>query len=527
MVAVLVQLKWQILRNGFKRSVWQVVALCFALCYGAILVISAIAGLIWLSTQDVEGIRSALQLLGAVTILGWWIVPLIAFGVDATMDPNRLAMFPIPQRKLLPGLVIAGLLGVPGIMTVVLFAGTLIAWIRHPIGILPMLVMAVVAMALCIVGSRAFTTAMGPVIAGRKFREVAIGLVTVPLLLVGPIMSVVGSSLRSNRDAIPTYAEFIAWTPVGAPFAVAGDVVEGRYWAALARVGISLAALALLTWLWSRSLMTALENVGRGAHTKIRRAGLGPFGWLPASPVGAIAARGFIYRVRDPRYAMNLLMVPLMPVLFYFVGQSAENETQSGGLILLSGPLCAFLLGWITASDVSLDGTALWSHVAAPITGKAERWGRAIPSLAVGVPSTVIIVLVGMWLTDSWRLFVPLLGLSLGILLTSVAVSLVLSSTITWPTQKAGQNPFATPQGGTLASFLAQIVGWFALLILCVPAVVMYVVAVVDHNPWLGFAVFVVGLGSGVGYLLAGVHWGGKIYDRRAPELLQSTLSFR
>ncbi|WP_448631488.1 hypothetical protein [Cellulomonas soli] len=87
MVAHLVRLKLTLLRNGLRRSAWQVVGLVFGALYGlgilAVVVPSAVA----LSLQDVALQRDVTVLLGALLVLGWWVVPLLAFGVDATLDP--------------------------------------------------------------------------------------------------------------------------------------------------------------------------------------------------------------------------------------------------------------------------------------------------------------------------------------------------------------------------------------------------------------------------------------------------------
>ncbi|HEY5554638.1 MAG TPA: hypothetical protein VIK43_06900, partial [Cellulomonas sp.] len=89
MVAHLVRLKLRLLANGLRRSVWQVVGLVVAALYGLGFVTGALAGLVALSTQDAEFIRTILVLAGALLVLGWWVLPVLAFGVDETLDPAR------------------------------------------------------------------------------------------------------------------------------------------------------------------------------------------------------------------------------------------------------------------------------------------------------------------------------------------------------------------------------------------------------------------------------------------------------
>lgn len=527
MVAAIVRLKLRILANGLRRSPWQVIALCLAAVYGLFLVFLAASGIAWLSTQDVEGLRVGLQLIGAVVVLGWWIVPLVAFGVDATMDPAMLATYPIPTRRLIVGLGLSGLVGVPGVMTVLLFLATVAAWWRHPGGLVPALGGAVLAVAMCVVGSRALTTALAPVITGRRFRELTVALMIIPLVLLGPIITTIGTGVRLNENALPSIAEAVAWTPFAAPLALAGDVVEGRYAAAAGRLAICLVSIAVLGWLWERTLAKALVNVRTSAPSKTRSSGIGLIGRLPGTPVGAIAARGLIYWFRDPRYALNLVVVPLMPAVLYFASQAARGDGGSSQIMLVSGPLCAFLVGWISASAVSYDGTALWMHVGAPITGRQERWGRAVPGLAVGLPTAVLVTGVSCALENAWGALLPLLGISLAVLGGAIGISMVLSAYTAWPTQKAGENPFTTPQGATMAAFAGQMIGWLVLMVLAAVPVAVGVRAIVLGTAAWAVGALLLGTVAGLAALIAGVRIGGRVWDRRAPELLHQLASFK
>ena len=65
-------------------------------------------------------------------VLGWWLVPLVATGVDSTLDPQRFVTYAVPQRQLLTGLALAGVVGVPGLVTALLRLGTVVPWSRGP-----------------------------------------------------------------------------------------------------------------------------------------------------------------------------------------------------------------------------------------------------------------------------------------------------------------------------------------------------------------------------------------------------------
>lgn len=114
MVAHLLRLKLALLLNGFRRSVWQLVGFVFAVLYGLGIAALVVAGMVAVGTQDVELQRTVTVLIGSALVVGWWFVPLIAFGVDATLDPERFATYPIPRRTLVLGLAASALVGIPG-----------------------------------------------------------------------------------------------------------------------------------------------------------------------------------------------------------------------------------------------------------------------------------------------------------------------------------------------------------------------------------------------------------------------------
>ena len=114
MVGHLVRLKLRLLANGLKRSAWQVVLMVLALLYGLGVLVVVTGGLAYVSTQALVLRELVAVVGGAALVLAWCVVPLVAFGVDATMDPARFAPYPIRRAHLLTGLAVSGLVGVPG-----------------------------------------------------------------------------------------------------------------------------------------------------------------------------------------------------------------------------------------------------------------------------------------------------------------------------------------------------------------------------------------------------------------------------
>lgn len=519
MVAHLVRLKLSLLRGGLRRSTWRVVGLVLGGAYTAFLVVLAVVGLVALGVQrDQELARTVVVLGGTLLVAGWWLLPLVAFGVDSTLDPDRFRLFPVRRRTLLLGLAVGGLVGLPGVATTVVSAATALVWWRTPVAAVAALVGAALGVALCVVGSRALTTLLAPLVSGRRFREVAAVLAFVPLIMAGPIVLGVTAGLSAVADALPGVAVVVGWTPLGAPWALGADVASGAWLAALGKLAVACASLALGALVWDRAMAAALVRPP-GAGPAARSTGLGFFGRLPATPTGAVAARCLTYWVRDARYAGAVAVVPVMVLLLWFLG-------RGGTSLLWASLLVAFVMGWSLSTDVSSDYTAFWTHVAAPVDGRADRAGRALAGLLVGgaaVLVTDVVVLAG---SGRWGATLPVLAGSLGVLLTGVGAASVFSARVVYPVPKPGESPFTTPQGSSFATMVTQWLGMLVLGALCLPGVALAVAAVLTGNAVLVALTVVVAPGVGVAVLLGGIRLGAREYDRRAPELLQTLRSF-
>ena len=518
MVAHLLRLKLTLLANGLKRSAWQVVGLVIGVLYGLGALVLVVSGMIALSFADAELRQPVAVLVGSLMVIAWWVVPLISFGVDSTLDPARFVTFAVPRRSLLVGLALAGVVGVPGVITALSSLSIGIVWWRDPLALVTGLVGAVIGLALAIVGSRATTTAALPLVGRRRVREAMAGLAIVPLLLVGPLIGRFSSGVSVGVEDVRGVADALAWTPFGAPWAIPADVA-GRDWGlAAAHAGIALGVLALAAWVWAKALAYGLVNPPHNEASAKRR-GLGWFDRLPATPVGAVTARCLTYWARDPRYALAAAIVPVVPFILWVLD-------RDGGALLLAGPIAAFLLGWGISADVAYDGSAFWTHVASPVSGRADRWGRVLSAGAIGLPVILLFAAGSALLTDQPEAISALIGLSLGVLLTGLGVASVVSAYVVYPVQQPGESPFQTRQGASTAALTSQLVGWLALLVISAPEIVLAILAVRAGSLSLGFATLVVGLGLGVTVLLLGVRYGGRALERNGPVLLQRILAF-
>ncbi|MEG3615678.1 hypothetical protein [Isoptericola haloaureus] len=539
MVAHLVRLKLTLLGNTLRRSVWQAVGLVVATLYGLSVVTLAVTAAVAGGLADPVVTGQVLTVAGSAVVVAWWVVPLFAFGLDSTLDPQRFAPLAIPRRRLLAGLAVAALVSVPALVTLLGAVGVAFAWVTDPAALVAALLGAAVAVALCVLGARAVTTLLAPLLDSRRHREVLMVAAVVPLLAVGPFFAWVTSPTRVEGegggvtmtvsgpgDLVPAVvapaAELLAWTPLGAPWALPGAVHDGAWGLAAARLGIAVGALVLLVVVWDRALARALV-APRGGRAGGTARGLGWFGRLPATPTGAVAARCATYWVRDPRYATTLALVPLLPAVAVVLGWTTG---AGAGLLLLAAPVVAFLLGFAVSDDVGYDSTAFALHVASGVPGRADRWGRALPVLVVGVPLVVALAVVGAAVADRWAALPAVLGLALGVLGAALGTSSVASARLVYPVPKPGQSAFSTPQGATTATMVAQMAAFAVIAALTLPTTALAGAAVLLASVPLSLAAAGVGLATATVAVVVGVRWGARVYERRLPELLAQVRSF-
>jgi len=516
MVAHLLRLKLILLRNSIRRSPWQLVGLGIGVLYVLGLVVFAIAGLLFLRGEDSGLAQTVVVLGGAAALLGWAVVPVAAAAADMTLDPARFTTFAVPMPRLLTGLALGGLIGIPGTATTLVALGTVGTWSRSLPAAIGALVGAVLGVLSCIVLSKVVTTATAGLASSRRFKDVSAVIFLIPLVLMGPIVTGVAEGIAGSGDFLTGLARTLSWTPAGAAWSLGGDLAEGSYGPAALKFLIALATLAGLALCWKLLLQQALVTPPYAGTSRKRAGGLGFFGLFPATPTGAVAARSLSYWLRDPRYSGSLVVVPLLPVLLLF----QATQTGSYGLLLFIGPLTAFLLAWSISTDVSYDNTAFALHVSTGVRGLHDRLGRAVACLVFALPVVLALSVLPFLLGADWQQLPAVLGLSLGVLFSGLGLSSVVSARYTSAVPLPGDSPFKKPPGNVAQTLAVQFGGMGALLLLVVPETALVVAHFVTGSAVPGWINLVLGPVLGLALFAAGVRLGGKWLDARGPELL-------
>jgi ABC-2 type transport system permease protein len=518
-VAALLRLRFRVLANTLGRNTIQLVAVIAGGLSTLLLLLFVLVIFVRVSTEPPEAIQVTVVVGGSVVILGWLVVPLMFDGVDRTLDPLKLARFPLRTSSLMTAMFLVGVLWVPGVATVVAALATAIAWMQHPASAALALVTGVVGFATCVVGSRVTTTAVGMLLRGRGAARVGVAALVVALLAV-PIAAALlrdvppGASGFFSR--ISAVIESLGWSPFGAVWSIPGRVALGDPAGALGASGVAVATLAVLVLLWRLELGASLVSRGEGPARAATGGRLGLLGLLPSNPVGAIAARALIYWFRDARLTRQLILIPVLPALLLMWWLLFDLDV----IAFLIGPVVATLLPLSVFAGLSYDGTAFAAVIAAGVRGLHDRLGRAIALLAIALPATVGVQVAVAVIIGRVGDLPAMVGLALGTLLVSVGVVSVSSARIVVPVARAGRNPLSAQPGAATVSVVGSYVVTGATGVLALPVTALAIAAIATGIPLLGWAALVVALVLGAGVAFGGAVIGGRVLDASGPAVL-------
>ena len=520
MVATVLRLRFRALGNTLARSPWQLVGFCFGILGALWAVGLVVAVVVLLNFSDLPTVRWSAVLGGSLLVLGWVIGPVLLAGFNMTVDAARLAPFPMTLRQVMTTLAAVGITGVPGIATSVAALVTVGLWVRWPLAAVAAVPCVLLALLTCVVASRLVATLSGG--RGRRWQELVGTALLIVVILAGPILSGLIALLDRAVDLgerLAQFADVLAWTPIGAAWAVPGDVAAAEWLTATARFAIAVATPAVLWVVWRRVLRASVSSPRRAARA-VKAGRIGLFGLMPTGGTGATWARSLTAWVRDPRYLRQLIVVPLLPIVFAFAGG------VEGPLFTASALIVALILAFVGYTDVSYDGTAFATVLATGIRGRADRLGRVLAAACVLVPLVVVLALVVALLSGAPEHLPAVLGGSLGLLLAGFGVTAVSSAMIATPVPAPGDSPFKSVPGQTFVNALLVFVVVTACMVVASPPLVIAVISMLTGDALLGVVALAVGLGYGLALVGVGVVVGGRIFDRRGPELLMSIKEF-
>lgn len=462
--------------------------------------------------------RTVIVLGGAAVLLGFLLGPVLT-GTTDQLDPRRFGVFGVEVSHMPWILAMGALVSVPSfaLIAVAVCVGIVLTELGTPWPISALTGAAGVIAA--IIAARIGMATSALLLPERRSRELTALFVLAVVVVAFPV-AIFFASLEWDGQvpgAVAVATTVVGLTPFAAipSFALAlagGDAAEA--WVS----GLTaLATLLLLAawWFWLvRRLLTTTERPA----TSRERSGLGWFGLLPANAFGAIAARSLVYWLRDRRYIVNFVIVPVAGVLTVFPLLVAGVPLYIAALI--PAPLMALFFGWLPHNDVAYDSTALWVHVASGVRGIADRLGRLVPICLVALPVLAVAIPLTLALVESWYLLMPMIGLAASLFLSGLGLSSILSVTSPYAVSRPGDSPFQQPQRSASRGGYAPAITFISVLVLGAPTIWLFVMTVIEdeaYNP----ATFWVGIATGVVVLVAGAIIGGRVYDRGGARLME------
>lgn len=520
MVAALLSLRFRVLANTLRRNTLQLLAVILGTLQALVVLGFVLAGLAVLVIYP-QPVQQATVVIGGVALtLGWFLIPLIATGIEPTIDPLKLSAFPIPVGRLMLAMTLVGATWVPGIVTFLASIGTALAWRQTPAAALLALLCGAIATLICIVGSRMTASLTANLVSGRRSRDRLVVLAIGIVVLLGPVLFSVAIGVRTS-DPFPGTAAVLGTTPFGAIWSVPGEVVAGHPGVAAIEFATALVTLGLMLVIWRASLLAVFRARGGGALGRQLGVGrLGLFRVVPATPAGAITARSLIYWRRDARFARQLILVPLMPALLILLSSLVGLR----GIVEVAAPIVAGLLPLTLFAVVSYDGTAYALHLATGVRGVDDRAGRAVALLVFALPAVAVVAIVSMLVVGEAPLLPAVFGISIGVLLSGLAVISVSSASIVVPVPRAGRNPFTAQPGSGMTGVVGSYAVTAVTAVIAIPELALGIFSLgLGSGPGsalLGWLALAVGVLWGAGTLVLGVRMGGRILDRTGPALL-------
>jgi ABC-2 type transport system permease protein len=518
MAAHFVALRWRLLLGTLRQSPWAIVAVIVtglgALSLLGMMTLGAIATRALLPELG----ASAAVLAGAALVVGLTAIAVLV-GTSDPLAPERFSLLPLPAHRLRRGLLAAQLLDAWGIVAVLGGVIGLVVWSTSVAALVTAVVALPIVVATVLLITRVVADLVARQLASKRARDAMAILLLVAIAGLAFGMQAIAVGVRAVGDvgaAIGMAARVVAWTPLGAAFDLPRTVAEGLWVEAAAKLAIALATVALSWWAWGRLLQERLTNpiVLRGGG-RVREGRLLDR-LLPATPVGAIAARSIRYRRRDVRHLMNVIAVLMVPAIvggLQLLGDEVPREPFAM-LPLLMGIIAATMV----QIDVAYDNSAFAWHLLTGVRGAQDRAGRLLGTGAVYVPAIVLTAVICTWATGRWELLPASLGVGLGTFGLLSGALLWLAAYLPGEAPPPGANPLGRGSSGGVQSLAGVAVAFPLLAVAGSPFIGLAVAAY--WMPWLGWLSLVAALALSALSAWFGIRVGGAALDRRGPEVL-------
>lgn len=518
MAALVLRLRFSLLLGALRGDRTRVVRTVLALLLTAAATVVACVAVVSLSHRQIDAAETVVVLGGGSVVLGYFLAPVFAGTIDQ-LDPRRFVVFGLDRRWLPAVLALAGTISVPTLALLAVEIAVLVTaigvgspWILAVLG-------AILTTVTATLGARVGMALSAMLLPERRSRELT-ALFALAVIVIAVPVGVFVASMQWDH-AVPEVlhgtAVVLGFTPFGAAAAFPFHAAEGDTAAAVISGLVALATVIGLGAAWTALVRRALTHADRPTTVR-ERPGLGWFALLPSNAFGAIAARSLVYWLRDRRYLVNIVIVPIAGVLTVFPLLVAGVPLSVA--VTLPVAVMALFFGWLPHNDVAYDSTAFWTHVASGVRGLPDRLGRLVPVVLVAVPTLAVAIPVTLAIIGRWSLAPVLMGIVLCLFLSGLGLSSIVSVLVPYAVSRPGDSPFQQPQRSSSPGSLGPALALVGTAVVSLPALLLGWNALNDPSASV-MTPFWVGLGIGVVVLVAGVLLGAQAFERSGERLME------
>ena len=521
MAWLLVQLKLRLLLNALRSSRGAKISFIISTIFAVLLAVGT-----FLVLASFRGKSTSVDLTAVIFTVfafGWLIAPIMVFGVDSTLDPSTLALYPLRTRKLITGLLAASATGAWPLANVIGLLGVTVGLARGALGLIVAVIAVGFQVLFCIALSRFVTTSLASLLRSRRGRDLAAFMIIPLFALYEFFTQVVPKAAAQGTITAASFTGFdswMRWLPPGLAAHAIQDASDGRPGMAFARLGALAAVIVVFGWLWVRSLSRALvtadttTQAARVRGAKLPLAGLGMR--------GAVAARFWLYQRRDPT---SLVYWALVAVITAAVSASSlTGHNRHPAVILGSAVFGAAFVGIFRANSAGMTGPPFFLEATALSRSRDLRAYFSGQNLALCVIGAPLVVAVCFGLAAAAG---PGFGIEAGpIVLAGIGASLGLSNVFTavlpYPMVKRAGFPILVNAQGYSAYRLGGVLGTLAgTAVAAIPVIIGVLQTATDSDAirigvlWPCAAVY------GFALALAGVRLAAVTAADKMPELCQ------
>jgi len=522
---LLVQLKLRLLVNALRSSGSAKASFIISSVFAVLLAVVT-----FLVLAGFRGKSTSVELTSVVFTVfafGWLIAPILVFGVDSTLDPAVLALYPLRTRPLAAGLLAASFTGFWPLANVIGLLGVTVGLASGAFGVIVAVVAVLLQVLFCIALSRFVTTALAGLLRSRRGRDLA-AFAIIPLFALYEFFTQVVPKAVSEGTITATsftgFDSWMRWLPPGLAAHAISDASDGRPGMAFARLGALAAVIAVFAWLWVRSLGRALVTAdtttqsSRVRGTRLPLAGLGLR--------GTVAARFWLYQRREPLSLVNWAIVAVLTVVP--AASSVFGRMHHPAVILVSAVFGAAFVGVFHANSAGMTGPAFVLEATALGSSRDLRAYFSGQNLVLGVIGTPLVVAVCFALAAVAG--DPGMGVEAApVVLAGMGAALglgdLLSAALPYPMVKRAGTPVLVPAPGYSGYRLGGLLALAGTAVLAAPVIVGAVLAASGPD---AIRIGVMLPGAAVyGFALAviGVRLAAKIAESKLPDMCQVALS--